>query len=88
MSTDSDARQRPGYRGPLGMIVGTILGLVAWAVFILLFALFWSKGFGAFQDVIVTIVSLLIVGLLIGLAWAVWGMRRGWRAAWSGPGSW
>jgi hypothetical protein len=58
--------------------VVSILGVIAWLVFILLYALYWSKGFSLFQNIIVTIVSLIIVGLLIGLMWVVWGFRGGW----------
>jgi hypothetical protein len=67
------------HRGPLVPIAASILSVVAWLVFILLYALFWSKGFSLFQNIIVTIASLLIVGLLIGLLWVVWGFSRGWR---------
>ena len=61
---------------PLGPIVATMLAVIGWLVFILLFALYWSNGFTLFQDVIVTIVSLVITGLVIGLGWVVWGMRH------------
>ncbi len=66
---------------PLGPIVVTILAVIAWLVFILVYALYWSNGFTIFQNVIVTIVSLIIVGLLIGLGWVVWGMKyaKRWR---------
>jgi len=64
--------------GPLAPIVGSIVGIIGWLVFILLYALYWSKGFNLFQNVIVTIVSLAIAGLLVGLIWAVWGLRGGW----------
>ena len=60
---------------PFAPIVLSFLAVVAWLVFILLFALYWSTGFSLFQDVIVTIVSLLVMGLLVGLMWVVWGMR-------------
>jgi hypothetical protein len=59
---------------PMGPIVVSILAIIAWLVFILLYALYWSNGFSLFQNVIVTIVSLVIMGLLIGLGWVVWGM--------------
>ncbi len=76
-----------GHGSPLVPIALSILGVVAWLVFILLYALFWSKGYDLFQNIVVTIASLLIVGLLIGLMWVVWGLRVGrrWGAAgWAG----
>jgi hypothetical protein len=65
---------------PTTPIVLSILGLIVWLVFILLYALYWSNGFSIFQNIIVTIVSLAIAGLLIGLMWMPWfhltGERR------------
>jgi len=60
---------------PFAPIVLSFLAVVVWLVFILLFALYWSTGFSLFQDVVVTIVSLILVGVLVGLMWVVWGMR-------------
>ncbi|MDA4130906.1 MAG: hypothetical protein OK457_09060 [Thaumarchaeota archaeon] len=65
------------YEGPMGPIIGSILGVIAWLVFILLYALFWSKGFDLFQNIIVTIVSLAIAGLAIGLMWLIWFSPNG-----------
>jgi hypothetical protein len=67
------------FKGPLAPIVVSIVGVIGWLVFILLYALFWSKGFSLFQNLTVTVASLLIVGLVIGLVWVVWGFRGGWR---------
>jgi hypothetical protein len=66
---------------PLGPIAASILAVIAWLVFILLYALFWSTKFNLFQNVVVTIVSLVIMVLFIGLVWAVWSMTfaRPWR---------
>jgi hypothetical protein len=36
------------YEGPIAPIVASILAVLAWAVFILLYALFWSNGFSLF----------------------------------------
>jgi prepilin signal peptidase PulO-like enzyme (type II secretory pathway) len=60
---------------PLAPIIVSFLAIAVWLVFILLYALYWSTGFSWFQNIIVTIVSLLLVGLLIGLMWTVWGMK-------------
>ncbi len=79
-SQASPESSRPGnYRGPLAPIVASILGAIAWLVFILAYTLLWSGRFSLFQNIVVTLASLLVVGLLIGLMWVVWGFRRGWR---------
>ncbi len=78
------------YGPPLGAIVGTIVTLIAWLVFIIFYALFWSKSFDLFQNLVLTVASLMIVGLLIGLVWVVWlrrGPMRKWRDAHDQPPS-
>jgi len=60
---------------PFVAVVLSILAFVAWLIFILLYALFWSTSYSLFQNIVVTIVSLLLVGLVVGLIWVVWGMR-------------
>jgi hypothetical protein len=45
--------------------------MIAWLIFILAYALYWSSSFSLFQNVVVTIVSLIITGLVIGLIWLV-----------------
>jgi hypothetical protein len=53
--------------------------MIAWAIFILIYTLLWSNRYNLFQNVIVTLVSLMIIGLLIGLMWIIWGSRTGWK---------
>ncbi len=72
MSITSDKWTDKEFEPRMGPIVGSILAVVAWLVFILVYALYWSKGFDLFQNIIVTFASLLITGLLIGAMWMVW----------------
>ena len=58
---------------------GSIVCLIGWLVFILYFALYQSNSFSVFQNVIVTIVSLIITGLVIGLIWLVYGAAHHWK---------
>jgi hypothetical protein len=81
--TDSGRRRSKGpgtSEMPITPIVLSIGGVIAWLVFILLYALYWSAGYSLFQNIVVTIVSFLIAGLLIGLMWLPWfhltGERR------------
>jgi hypothetical protein len=62
-------------RMPFVPIVLSFFAVVVWLVFILLFALYWSPGFNLFQNIVVTIVSLVLMGVLVSLVWVVWGMR-------------
>jgi hypothetical protein len=65
------------YDGPMAPAYASILVGVGWLVFILLYALYWSKGFSLFQNIIVTIVSFAIAGGVIGLVWLVWYRPNG-----------
>lgn len=67
------------YEGPVAPVVASIVAVLAWAIFILLYALFWSSGYSLFQNFIVTVVTLLITGLIIGLMWVLLGPRNYWR---------
>lgn len=70
------------YEGPVAPIIASILGIMAWCIFILFYALFWSLGFNWFQNLIVTVVSLVVTGLAIGLMWVLFGPRQSWRTDW------
>lgn len=72
-------RQSNRYEGPIAPVVVSILAVLGWAIFILLYALFWSTSFSIFQNIIVAIVSLIITGLLIGLMWILLSPRGTWR---------
>jgi hypothetical protein len=61
---------------PFGPVIASMLGVVAWLVFILVFTLYWSSHYDLFQNIVVFFVSLVIVGLLIGVMWVSWGYKR------------
>lgn len=67
------------YEGPIAPVVVSILAVLAWAIFTLLYALFWSTRFTIFQNVIVVMFSLIITGLLIGLMWILLSPKGTWR---------
>jgi hypothetical protein len=70
---------------PLGGIVLTLLAVIAWLVFILLYALFWSNSFNLFQNIVVVVVTLGITCVVIALGWVIWGFGHVKR--WMGPRS-
>ena len=72
-------------RPPFGIVIASMLGIVAWLIFILLYALFWSGSYDLFQNIVVAFVSLAIDGILIGVMWMAWGYRHfGGFGDWSG----
>ncbi len=81
MSGNSDSHEKR-FGPPLGAIIGTVLGVVIWLVFIILYALDWSKRFDLFQNIVVTVASFLITGLLIALMWMIWIFSTGKHRFW------
>lgn len=78
--TGSWSRQSPGMNDvPTTPIALSITGVIAWLAFILLYALYWSSGYSLFQNIIVTVVSFLIAGLVIGMMWMPWFRLSGER---------
>ena len=74
-------KQRGPPPGVAPRVVITILFFIAWLVFILLFSIFYMSEFTIIQSVIIIFVSFLIVGSVIGLMWAYWGIKVGYRHA-------
>lgn len=68
--------RHPDKSMPFAPIIATMVGVLVWLIFILLFALEWSKSFSLFQNIVVFIVSLAITALVIGMMWMVWGRNR------------
>jgi hypothetical protein len=62
---------------PLIPLVISIVVLIIWVIFLLWFTLILSPDFNLFQNIVITIGSLLLVGLVIGLMWVVWGFKAG-----------
>ncbi len=56
-------------------IIASILGPVAWLSFTLLYVGFWATGFSVFQSVIVILVSVIVLGGVMGAIWTSWGPK-------------
>jgi len=64
------------HSSPFLPIVVSILVTLVWLVFILFYALFWSRGYGLFQNFVVFFATLFIMALAIGLMWLIWGRNQ------------
>ena len=62
-------------------VLVSIVGPVAWLSCTLLYVGFWAKGFTLFQSLVVILLSVTILGVLMGALWASLGF--GYRQ-WSG----
>ena len=86
MASDETKEDGPWYPDwehtrPVGGIILTMVAIIVWLVFILFYALYWSGSYNLFQNIVVTVVTLGITGVVIGLGWVIWGFRhvRQWK---------
>jgi hypothetical protein len=78
-SVNESRPEQRQFRGPIGLIIASLLAVVGWLVFILVYAIDWSRHSDLFQNIIVVIVSFLIAGILIGEMWIAFGVRSFWK---------
>ncbi len=71
---DARMMQMPGFalRVSLSIIVA-----IAWLVFMILWLFFYAAPYSIFQNLAILLVSVLLVGAVLGPAWASWGMKYG-----------
>ena len=73
MSDEEDIMRTPGWHWRISLSI--IMG-VGWLVFLILWLFFYAENFSVYQNIAIFIVSLLVVGGVLGAAWAPWGMRH------------
>jgi hypothetical protein len=71
---DEEVLETPGFawRVSLSIIVG-----VGWLVFLILWLTFYAAAFTLLENIVIVLVSLLIVGAILGASWASWGIKYG-----------
>jgi hypothetical protein len=62
-------------------VVVSIVGLVAWISFTLLYVGFWAPHFSLFQSVVVVLVSLVVLAGVLAISWITFGL--GFAHRWS-----
>ena len=60
------------WRVSLSIIMG-----VGWLAFLILWLAFYASDFNIYQNIAVVLASILLVGGVLGAAWASWGMKYG-----------
>ena len=60
--------------------VSVVVG-VAWLVFLVIFFAFYADRFSVYQNLAIFIVSVLVVGAILGPMWVYWGIKVGPRYA-------
>ena len=77
MGNEDDIMKTPGWHWRISLSI--IMG-VGWLVFLILWLFFYADRYSIYQNIAILIASILIVGGILGAAWAPWGMRHSARA--------
>jgi hypothetical protein len=60
-----------------GRVSLSIISGVGWLIFLIIWLFFYAGNFNIYQNIAIFIVSLLVIGGIMGAAWAPWGIRHG-----------
>lgn len=60
---------------PFIPIMTTLIVIIAWAVAMMLYAVFWSIKLNLFQNIVIVILSGIIVACVLGIVWMAWVFR-------------
>ncbi len=60
--------------------VASLLVLLAWVIFIVVFTLLWAPNLSLFQNIVILIASLVAAFVVVGIMWMLYGMRYGWES--------
>jgi hypothetical protein len=65
--TEIEKKKDPAWRIPLSIVTG-----VGWLVFLVIWLFFYAGDYHVYQNIGVIMLSILAVGLVLGVAWAAW----------------
>jgi membrane protein DedA with SNARE-associated domain len=61
---------------PFSMIMASILAAIIWAVLMLVYIVSWSSNFDWLQNLAIILLSLVVIGGIVGLMWVYWVYKR------------
>jgi len=56
-------------------LAGTVIVGVCWLAFILLFLAFFAGNFSFWQNVVISVVSIIVAGGIVAVMWIKWALR-------------
>lgn len=68
--------QGMGWRVAVSAVMG-----VGWLVFVIIWFFFLSAGFTAYQNIAIVLISILILGAVMGVTWAPWAIKHAHRTS-------
>jgi hypothetical protein len=76
MAKTAGAAQPRQLGRPILMTVISIASGIGWLVFLIIWLFFYAGDYNGYQNLAVFILSLLVVGIVNGGGWALWGMLK------------
>ncbi|TET91986.1 MAG: hypothetical protein E3J35_00545 [Methanomassiliicoccales archaeon] len=64
-------RKSPGWRVPLSTSVG-----IGWLIFVIIWLFFYAGDYNGYQNLGIVLLSILVVALILGTAWATHALRN------------
>jgi len=61
---------------PFNAIIASLVAVIAWALFAILYVIYWSGNFNLFQNIVILLLSVVIVGCGLGIVWMYWVRRH------------
>lgn len=68
---DMTGRRSPGWRAPLSTATG-----IGWLVFVIIWLFFYAGDYHIYQNLGIVLLSILVVALILGTAWATHALRN------------
>jgi len=62
------------WRVSLSIITG-----IGWLIFIILWLFFYAQDYTLYQNIAIFLVSILVMGAVMGASWASFGMKHAWK---------
>lgn len=76
MAKNAGVAQPMQFTRPILMTIISIASGIGWLVFLIVWLFFYAGDYDGYQNLAVFILSLLVVGIVNGGGWALWGMMK------------
>ncbi|MGC9443697.1 MAG: hypothetical protein ACP5E9_01995 [Candidatus Methanospirareceae archaeon] len=74
MAEDEAVLGTPGFAWRVSLSIVVVMG---WLAFLILWLTFHAAAFTLIENSVIVLVSLLIVGAILGASWGPWGIKYG-----------
>jgi hypothetical protein len=73
---EEEIMESPGLRWRVSL---SIIVSIGWLVFLILWFAFYASDYTVYQNIAIILVSILIMGAILGVSWVSWGIKYCWK---------